>query len=672
MKRTATTEAPHSLRMLLAAWLLLTAALLPSGAALAAGEAGTYPLAGRMEVLEDASGSLGLAGVMESGKFRAIPAELNKGYSESAWWVRLRLVRPGGFGQSCWLSLDAPAADSLQAWAQRPGLNPAQAASYSSLELGLAAPTSARPILVPQPAVPVRFNENGCTEVYMRIRSSSPVQLDAALLTGAALTARSRDIVILQSIHLAAVAIAALMSLMVFLSVRDRVYLFFALYAMAIFLAYLMLRGMYMFLIPPFIHHAAPLLSALTFGAAMALFALFAHEVFRESGTRWELRYLRFASAVGIVDAAMALFPGGGSMKEFTAAASLGMLAVLFRLTLRLRHHGHSRRLMALLAALGPNLLLYAVFILQGIGLVPWNPRMLDLLQLFSLAHIAVIFLLLIERTLLAERRLRNDMRHGEEQARALAAEKTRELRRYRDELELSLLTGERSADRMRQFLSMASHEYRTPLAIIQGNLSIISRRMAECDETDRQIITSMRRAAERLLGVLEGAMKRSRLLETPESDHQGRTGVYAYMEQQVESARLLWPKRHIEVSCSKGSGEIEGDLLLLGMALFNLLDNAMKYSPETTPVSIRCSAEEEYAVITVDNETPNPPEEGESILFGKFRRGSNSAAKEGEGVGLWMVHEIVQQHGGSVAFECREKNGVRVSMRLPLAGGRR
>lgn len=681
MRRTAVNGTVPLLRMLLAGWLLLAALLAPSGALFAGGQGPAAPLlldgscarprllSGHMEVLEDPSGRMGLEEAVRTVRFTPLSGHLDEGYSDAAYWLRFRLERGAGFPASCWLRLDAVALDSIRSFVQLAGSDPARASSYRAWELGLSAPFPRRPLRTPLPAVPVEFGTEDAAEVYLRVASSTPVQLAGEVLTGEEMAAGSRNHVLLQSIFLGIVAVAASMSLLVFLSVRDRVFLFFSLYGANLFLAYMVLRGMHSLLLPHVAHLLTPALADATIGAGVAFFALLALAVSREVRSRREALCLRFMVGVGAVDAVSLLLWGPTVLKSVATAATLGFLAVLLRMAFRLRH-SLSPGMKVLAGAFGINIVLYILFFLQGAGMLPWEPRLLDVVQLFALLHCIAIFILLIERTLRAERKLQHDMQYAEEWATAMAENRTRDLRSCRDELELSLFAEQRSAERLKKFLSMVSHEYRTPLAIIQGNLDIIARQALGRGAAEPAPVAAMRRAGSKLMAVMEGAMERSRLLESAETGRKGRARVGPYLRRQVESAGILWPGRTMELVCLAGEEEVEGDLLLLDMALFNILDNAMKYSPETSQVSIRCRVEAGSVAVDVENETTAPPDESERALFSKFYRGKNSSSQKGDGIGLWMVQEIVRQHGGTVVFECDKKGRVHVGMRLPLAGG--
>jgi len=127
-----------------------------------------------------------------------------------------------------------------------------------------------------------------------------------------------------------------------------------------------------------------------------------------------------------------------------------------------------------------------------------------------------------------------------------------------------------------------------------------------------------------------------------------------------------LWPDQEIEYSGNLKGGEIFGDPSQLKIAIFNLLDNARKYSPPDSLIELECSQEGDEAVIRIRNQS-TPITKGEAeMLFEKYHRGRNSMNTGGAGLGLWMVKNIIEEHNGQICFE-GITSGVEISIRLPL-----
>jgi K+-sensing histidine kinase KdpD len=138
-------------------------------------------------------------------------------------------------------------------------------------------------------------------------------------------------------------------------------------------------------------------------------------------------------------------------------------------------------------------------------------------------------------------------------------------------------------------------------------------------------------------------------------------------MASEVEEVRALWPKRTFHFAISLTDHAIEAEQHYLTTALFNLFDNAQKYSLPDSPIEIDCHGEGKEVVIRIRNQSDGILTNETEELFKKYQRGSNSSDTNGSGLGLWLVREIIQRHHGAVTFE-KSGDHVVVTVRLPLA----
>ena len=124
-----------------------------------------------------------------------------------------------------------------------------------------------------------------------------------------------------------------------------------------------------------------------------------------------------------------------------------------------------------------------------------------------------------------------------------------------------------------------------------------------------------------------------------------------------------------IELRCAEESLIIEGDELRLEQALQNLLQNAIKYSPNGGLVTVRIERQHDQATIAISDPGIGIPEAAQAHLFQRFFRASNTkkVGVSGFGIGLFVVHEIVTLHGGVVEVSSTEGRGSTFTVRLPL-----
>jgi PAS domain S-box-containing protein len=224
--------------------------------------------------------------------------------------------------------------------------------------------------------------------------------------------------------------------------------------------------------------------------------------------------------------------------------------------------------------------------------------------------------------------------------------------------------------ERLNRFLSMISHEYRTPLAIIRGNLDLIVLKHKSGDYSQQREIDKIKQAIDRLVEVMEVSIQESRLRESSEGLVVTNVQVEPTILSQLEAFRSMWPERVIRYAGQPDGAEIIGEQGQFGMAIFNLLDNARKYSPAESPIELECRVENGEVIITIRNEGKSISSTETGELFEKYRRGSNAANTGGAGIGLWLVKDIIEHHHGSVTLR-GTGSGVEAVVTLPLAGNK-
>ncbi len=235
------------------------------------------------------------------------------------------------------------------------------------------------------------------------------------------------------------------------------------------------------------------------------------------------------------------------------------------------------------------------------------------------------------------------------------------------EKLEKSLAAEHDARARQERFVAMISHEYRTPLAIIRGNLDIIELKERSKTGDHATELSKMNRAVNRLVEVMDRSLAKSRIADSHITVVSQVIQIDAFMASLLDYARALWPEYTFLSVEPDFSVTVNGEPEYLKTALLNLLDNARKYSLPDTPITITCRTEVNELLISIHNQGVGiTPAEIERI-FEKYQRGSSSSNTSGAGIGLWLVREIVTQHGGSIALK-GAASGVEATVRLPLA----
>lgn len=633
------------------------------------GDRGSYDLSGYMSVLEDPYHRMTLQDVLaaKAGEgFVPLQGPFNAGYSRSAFWFSFTLERGKGFPEQGWLRFSPSYLDDVTIYTPLPTKDPMQASSYRANALGLMVPAENMPLRHPEFVAPIDLDADNPVTIYVRVVSNSTINFTGSLHTYADLMEYTALYMFRQSAYLGIALLIALMTMILFIAVRDEQFLFFSLYVLILFFSYLTIKGMHFILFPSLPPIIGNLVSGIVFGAGLIVHALFALSLFRDFSYRFSFIYLKLMIVVGIVS--MAAVPIGMYAVILPRAVNLafGLIVVMFWMSFRSFVH-EPRYWIFYVLAFGVNGFAYVSLFLQNLGVVPFHDLTMNALQLLSVLNILLIFLALTDRLRSGELRILENSRMTEQRAIAIAGEMTHELKENKERLEISLLAELQSTERLQRFLVMLSHEYRTPLAIIQGNIDLLERQiMQQCSGCQPEFM-KMRRAVQRLVEVMDVSLEQSRLAEPRATEDYQCVPVGRFVAKQINTVRLMWPEKTFRLDSLPDAGLLYGELPLLNTALFNLLDNARKYSPSSTQVAVSCRNGGRVAVIRITNEIEGFLPDNTERLFEKYHRGTNVAAIGGAGVGLWLVRQIVTRHGGRVHLRCRKEGFVTVTLMLPL-----
>jgi len=227
----------------------------------------------------------------------------------------------------------------------------------------------------------------------------------------------------------------------------------------------------------------------------------------------------------------------------------------------------------------------------------------------------------------------------------------------------------EQSLDRQREFVADASHELRTPLTSIQANLELLQ--LAEAgSEEDRQAVDSALSSTKRMSGLVSDLLLLARAdagrqLARKELDLSQIAGGA------LEEVQPLAGERHLE-SQLEGPLTLDGNPDELHRLVRNLLENAVRHTPDRATVELTARRDADEALLEVIDDGPGIPDGMESQVFDRFVRGegpSDTSGGGGSGLGLAIVRAVAESHGGSVTAGRSTYGGARFSVRLPLAG---
>jgi PAS domain S-box-containing protein len=218
-------------------------------------------------------------------------------------------------------------------------------------------------------------------------------------------------------------------------------------------------------------------------------------------------------------------------------------------------------------------------------------------------------------------------------------------------------------------FVSMVSHEFRTPLAIIQSSAELLREffQRMQPDERDEQL-ESITGNTRRMAGMMEEILVLSRLDAGKLNFQPTALDFNTFCRRVVDEVLSATSRRcPIELSLALPSPQARADERLLEHILTNLLSNAVKYSEPGVCVRFAIERESTEAVCVIRDEGIGISESDQQMLFTAFHRGANVGSRAGTGLGLLLVKRCVELHRGKVRIASKVGQGTTVTVRLPV-----
>jgi signal transduction histidine kinase len=220
-----------------------------------------------------------------------------------------------------------------------------------------------------------------------------------------------------------------------------------------------------------------------------------------------------------------------------------------------------------------------------------------------------------------------------------------------------------------RNFVSMASHEFRTPLAIIDGHaqrLNSMRDRLTSEELTERT--RKVRDAVLRMAQLIDNLIGSARLIDGRAglNYHPAQIDLAALVREACDLQRELTPDARILEIVEPQPLMAYGDASLLSQVFGNLLSNAVKYSPGTGLIQVSVAQDGRQIAVVIEDQGIGIPETELDRVFERYYRGSNTSGIVGCGVGLYLVKTIIELHKGSVALVSREHEGSQFTVLLP------
>lgn len=268
-------------------------------------------------------------------------------------------------------------------------------------------------------------------------------------------------------------------------------------------------------------------------------------------------------------------------------------------------------------------------------------------------------------------RKLNAQLEQKVEDRTKMLKEALSELESSRQELSQLLQKEKELGDLKSKFVTMASHEFRTPLSTIHSSATLI-RRYSNPEDADKRekhlkriqgSVENMRDILEDFLSIgriEEGKIRLNPELLTPDELKEEIVRLITEMQHLAKNGQVIQYDQAI-------SQTVEVDLKMLRHVLTNLLSNAIKFSPDQSSIEVQCSEKNDLLNISVRDHGIGISKEDQGRLFERFFRGENAANIQGTGLGLYLISRYMELAKGRIDWESTPGQGTTFFIQLPI-----
>ncbi len=238
-------------------------------------------------------------------------------------------------------------------------------------------------------------------------------------------------------------------------------------------------------------------------------------------------------------------------------------------------------------------------------------------------------------------------------------------------------VTALKEAERLKDdFIGIAAHELRTPLAALKGYAQMLTRQAAlgngqELADWQSEAVEAIDIATSRLVELTDDLLDVTRLQGGRLELHSEPADLVALLQRVISRLLITTDKHTLILSATPEHIVVTIDRQRIEQVITNLLNNAIKYSPDGGNIEITACEEptSHQALLSIRDHGIGIPHDQQSRIFGRFVRADNARKREikGTGLGLYLCRELVERHGGRIWFESTEGQGSTFSVLLPL-----
>lgn len=590
-------------------------------------------LAAQLSEWVDASAQMTLAQARQQ-VFFPIPGFPNAGFTAAAHWYRVQVSRTSDAPARWLLVLGEPYLDQIDVWVERGD------GTLHHTRLGDHVPLAERPLPSPQQVLVLDLPDAQAVTLWLRVSSTSMLNVTGSVWAPQAFADHETREALFLGFLLGGMLVVALVFGGLGLLLAEPVLLVYTVFLASQSLRHLVVSGYSQLLFDPqepwqsnLIQGLGSLSPVLT-GAVLLIYLLNMRRHFP--------RLLRVYQGAALVTALALLLVVTPAYRLFAPLLlQLGGGLSLLSLVLTGVLWWRLRRLELLLYFLG-FMMTVGVALLQMAILRGWlasDGFDTAAYQVSTLLHIGVMSLALALRLHESQR----DKAHLAQQS-ATAIERHAEQRR---------------------FIAVLSHEFRNPLASIDRAANLLQVKLAQLPAADGARLGGIRSSVRRLGALVDSFLVSEAVEQQQLTPVLTAQGVAPLLAQAVEAQGAEMTGR-LRLEVTPPDLRFALDARLIGIAVGNLLGNALRYSGEAGTVSLSARLDDTDLLLTVADQGPGLSEDELEQLGAAYYRAGSSVGKQGTGLGYFFSRSIVEAHGGTLQASNRPERGLLVSLRLP------